>query len=82
MSSLIEKFLENTEENSVTAVVARQRNCEVGIVVPAKYSAFTKDLKTATILYQEILKKKSKYSHFQLVFSVQKLLKAPILRKE
>ena len=33
--------------------MADQRKSEVGPVIPAKYSVFTKDFKTATILQQE-----------------------------
>ena len=50
--NLIGYFLENTEEKRESAVVAGQRKREVGLVVTAKYSAFTKDLKTVTILQQ------------------------------
>lgn len=44
-------------------------------MVLAKYSAFTEDLKTTTILQQEnILRNKNNYLDFELVFSVQKLV--------
>ena len=53
VSNLIDNFLEIAEEKNVSAAVADQRKREVGPVIPAKYSLFTKDLKTATILQQE-----------------------------
>ena len=49
LSNLIHYFLGNTEENRVSAVVAGQGKREVGLVVPGKYGAFTKCLRTATI---------------------------------
>ena len=48
LSNLTDYFLGNTDESSVSAIVDGQRKREVGLVVPANYSAFTKDLKTAT----------------------------------
>lgn len=48
--NLSDYFLENTEEKRVSGVAAGQRKREIGVVVLAKYSAFTKDLETATIL--------------------------------
>ena len=44
LSNLIDYFLGNTEENQVFAVVAGQRKREVGLVVPTKHYAFTKNL--------------------------------------
>ena len=64
------------------AVAAGQKKPEVRFVDPIKYSAFTKDLKAAMISQEEILKQKSKYSHFELDFSFQKLVKAPMPQKE
>ena len=67
-------FLENAEK-SVSAIAAGQRKREVGLMVLAKYIAFTEDLKTTTILQQEsILRNKNNYLDFELVFSVQKLV--------
>ena len=80
--NLIHYFLWNSEENRVSTVAAGQGKRENGLVVPAEYSAFTKGTKNATILQQEILRKKSRYSHFELDFSLEKLVKPPMLRKE
>ena len=62
-SNLIDYCLGNTEENRVFSVVVGERKHEVGLSVPAKYSTSTEDLKTAMILQQEILEKKSKCLH-------------------
>ena len=83
LSNLIDNFCGITEGKSVSAIVTGYRKREVGLLVPAKYSVFGKDLKTATILQQEnILKKKSNCSDCELGFSVQKLVKTLMLRKE
>ena len=83
LSNLIDNSCGITEGKSVSAIVTGWRKREVGLLVPAKYSVFSKDLKTATILQQEnILKKKSNYSDCELGFSVQKLVKTLMLRKE
>ena len=80
--NLIDSVLGNTEENRVSAVIADQMKRKFGLVVPPKCDAFIKDLKTPSILQQGILKRKSKYSQFELDFSIQKLVKSTMLRKE
>ena len=42
------------------------RKCEVGLVAPAKFIVVTKELRVATILFAEILKIKTKYTHVEL----------------
>ena len=56
------------------------RKREVGLVVHAKFSAFTKDKRIATILSDEILEIKTKYTHFQMTFEESKVVKRPFLK--
>ena len=79
LSRLIDYFLESTEENFVSALVVGPRKREVGLVVPAKFSAFTKDKRIATIRSDEILKIKTKYTHFEKTFEESKVVKRPFL---
>ena len=53
---------------------------EVGLVVPAKFTAVTKELRVATIPSAEILKIKTKYTHFELSFAKFKIVKQPMLK--
>ena len=41
-------------DNLLTAIVTRKRKREVGLVVPAKFTAFTQELKNANILKREL----------------------------
>ena len=43
LSCLIDYFMKTAEENFVSALVVGPQKREVGLVVPAKFSAFTKD---------------------------------------
>ena len=56
LSNLIDYFLKDAEENfaSTAAVVPRKR--EVGLSVPAKFTAVTKNMRVATALSKESLK--------------------------
>ena len=72
--------MESTEENFVSALVVGLRKREVGLVVPAKFSAFTKGKRIATILSDEILKIKTKYTHFEMTFEESKVVKRPFLK--
>ena len=76
LSSLIAYCLQNLEENIVIAVVIAKRTREVRLVIPAKYSsAFTKDLRIATVLKEELLERKTKY------LETSGLVKVPLLKK-
>ena len=68
LSHLKDYFVKSKEENFVAAVAAGPRKRKVGLVVPANFSAFTDDLRAATVLSAEILKIKKKYSHFELAY--------------
>ena len=45
----------------MTVEVTGKRKREVGLVVPAKFNALTKDKKTAKVLDKELFKKKARY---------------------
>ena len=46
----------------------------------ANFSAYTDDLRVATVLSAEILKIKNKYTHFELAYTEAKIIKRPILK--
>ena len=76
--------MQNNEKNFVSATVVGPRKREIGLVVPAKFSAYAADRRVAAILSKEILKIKTKYSHFDLQCEEdKKLCKRPyLLEKE
>ena len=55
-------FLEANTENKLVAQVSGKRKREMGLVVPAKFSTFTIDLRLAKILKTELNKKALKYT--------------------
>ena len=61
LSSLIYHFLNASSENRMTVEVTDKRKREVGLVVPAKFNALTKDKKTAKVLNKELFKRKTRY---------------------
>ena len=52
--------------NKLCAQVTGKRKREVGLVVPAKFSALTSELRIARILQRELTARAEKYSHFEL----------------
>ena len=58
-------------------MVTGKRKRELGLVVPAKYTAFTKDKRLATVLQDELQEKNSRYGHFEMDFSHENLVKMP-----
>ena len=67
LSRLMKNFLEANTENKLVAQVTGKRKREIGLVVPAKFSAFTTvDLRLAKILETELRKRALKYTHFEL----------------
>ena len=52
---------------------------QVGLVVPAKFSALTAELRVAKILERELNTRAKKYSHFELKNVVLKENKFPLL---
>ena len=57
-SSLLYHFLQASAENCINLEVIGKRKREVGLVVPAKYSAFTRNKKIAMVLDEELAKRK------------------------
>ena len=49
-------------DNILNAVITGKRKREVGLVVPPEFTCITKKRRLANILYQELVKKKEKYS--------------------
>ena len=64
LSSIIYHFLNASSENRMTVEVTDKCQREVGLVVPTKFNALTKDKKnkkTAKVLDKELLKRKTRY---------------------
>ena len=68
LSNLTYHFLNASLENRMTVAVTGKRKREVGLVVPAKFNALTKDKKKAKLLDKELFKRKTRYkSSLQLI---------------
>ena len=80
LSRLIDSFMKMNEVKFVSALVVGPRKRKVGLVVPAKSTAVTKELRVVTILPTESLKIKTKYVHFELSFAEFKIVKQPMLK--
>ena len=66
-SSLLYHFLQASAENCINVEVIGKRKHEVGLAVPAKYSAFTRNKKIAMVLDEELAKcKKLDKSYLEL----------------
>jgi len=63
---LLTFFLQANADNLLTATVTGKRKTEVGLVIPAKFTAFAQELKNAKILKRELNERASKYTHFEL----------------
>ena len=80
ISRIIDYFMQNNEKNFISATVVGPRKREIGLVVPAKFSAYAADRRVADILSKEILKIKTKCSQFDLQYEEdKKLCKRPYL---
>ena len=66
LSRLLKNFIEENAENKLCARVTGKRKREVGLVVPAKFSALTAELRIAKILEREPNTRAKKYSDFEL----------------
>ena len=62
ISSLLYYFLKANKDNRIQAKVTGARKYEVGLIVPGRYSARTKNPRTARILDEELQKKKGMIS--------------------
>ena len=74
LSRVLDYFLQQHEDNFIDAQVTDKRKREVGLVVPARYTAHTRDQETAVIL-AELKKRKELFSYFD--FAVENI---PIAR--
>ena len=79
LSRLLKNFIEAKAENRLCARVTGKGKREVGLVVPAKFSALTAELRVAKILKGELNTRAKKYSHFELKNVVLKENKFPLL---
>ena len=59
---LLKNFLEAETENKLCAQVTGKRKREVGLVVPAKFTAPTSELRIARILERELTARAEKYT--------------------
>lgn len=77
LSSLLTKFLAANVENRLIAQANGKRKRDVGLVVPAKFTAFTKEQRIPRILARELNGRALKFNHFELkniVFMENKFL--------
>ena len=66
LSKLINQFFQADDSNSMTATVVRKRKRGQGLLVSSTYKTFSLNKKRSRILYQELMKKKIKYSYLEL----------------
>ena len=57
ISTLLDYFLKTDESNKLVVEVTGKRRCEVGLVVPAKFTAYTMNQRHAQVLDAELIKK-------------------------
>ena len=72
---VLDYFLQQNEDNFIDVQVTGKRKREVGLVVPVRYTAHTRDRETAVILEAELKKRKELFSRF--AFTVENI---PIAR--
>ena len=66
ISCLLTNFLKAAPENKLDAIVVGKRKREVGLIVPAKYVALTKNKTFANILFNKLQEKEKKHTNFEL----------------
>ena len=76
---LMKFFLEANTENKLVTQVTGKGKREIGLVIPAKFSAFTTDLRLAKILKTELNKKALKYTDFEIKYDLIQENKFPRL---
>ena len=59
ISQLTNYFLEAATTNAIVAVVTGKRKREIGLVIPAKYIAYTENQKHAQIFKEKLLEKET-----------------------
>ena len=77
--NLMKNFIEAKASNKLLTRVTGKRKREVGLVVPAKFTAFTEELRIAQILERELKSRAKKYTHFELKNIVIEEHKFPLL---
>ena len=65
ISCLLTYLLEASPENKLNTIVIGKRKREVGLVVPAKYAALTKNKTFANVLAGKLQEKKRKHPNFE-----------------
>ena len=65
LSCLLKNFLQANSDNVIEAEVSGKRKREVGLIVPAKYTVYTKVKSHASILCEKLCEKKSKALQFR-----------------
>ena len=76
VSCLLTNFLNATSDNKLEAHITGKRKREMGLIVPAKYVAITKDKIYAEILMNKLYEKKEKYPHFELEVITNRLFRS------
>ena len=66
LSRLLNNFLRANTEKHLFAKVTGKRKREIGLVVPARFSAVTTEFHITEVLERELSSKAMKYSHFEL----------------
>lgn len=79
LSSLVNNFLKANESNKVVAKVSGKRKREVGLVVPAKFTALTKEHRLAKILDDELSTRKDKYTHIEITHIEKAFKQFPLM---
>ena len=79
LSSLMNNFLKANDSNKLVAKVSGKRKREVGLVVPAKFKALTKEYRLAKILDEQLQARKEKYTHFEIVHVEKSFKKFPVM---
>ena len=84
LSSLLHFFLEADEQNRLICQVIGKRKREVGLVVPAKFFAFSKNKRLAETLGREMKKRKELLTYFELTYEPEfvKIMKFPWFMKD
>ena len=68
LSSLLDYFLKADKSNKLLVEVTGKRKREVGLVVPAQFTAYTVNQRHAQVLDAELIKKKEKFKLSELLY--------------
>ena len=55
------------DSNKLVAKVSGKRKLEIGLVVPTKFKALTKEYRLAKTLDEQLQARKENYTHFEIV---------------